>query len=88
MASDNVIRDLIDKTKIWLMDQIGKNFASKKRPSRSLKRLNLVGAGGVSAGRKKPHSFSVAEDGDDKASPPLPPPPVVVDDADEDSSSV
>jgi hypothetical protein len=72
------------------MVPIGKNFASKKKPSRLLKRLNLVGAGGVGAGRKKPLSFSIAEDSDDKASPPppLPPPPVVVDDADEDSGSV
>jgi len=98
LASDNVIRDLIDKTKIWLVDQIGKNFSSEKKPSRSLKRLNVAGG----AGRKKARSVPVATDVDDDASPPppplpsvddasppspSPPPPVVVDD-DDDSGSV
>ena len=96
LASDNVIRDLIDKTKIWLVDQIGKNFSSEKKPSRPLKRLNVAGG----AGRKKARSVPVATDVDDDASPPFPPlpsfddasppspsppPPVVVDD---DSGSV
>jgi hypothetical protein len=83
LASDNVIRDLIDKTKIWLVDQIGKNFSSEKKPSRPLKRLNVAGG----AGRKKARSVLVATDVDDDASPPPPPlpSPVVVDD---DSGSV
>jgi hypothetical protein len=97
LASDNVIRDLIDKTKIWLVDQIGKNFSSEKKPSRSLKRLNVA----AGAGRKKARSVPVAIDVDDASPPPLPlpsvddasppssspPPPVVVDDND-DSGSV
>jgi hypothetical protein len=98
LASDNVIRDLIDKTKIWLVDQIGKNFSSEKKPSRPLKRLNVAGG----AGRKKARSVPVATDVDDDASPPppplpsvddasppspSPPPPVVVGD-DDDSGSV
>jgi len=75
LASDNVIRDLIDKTKMWLVDQIGKNFSSEKKPSRPLKRLNVAGG----AGRKKARSVPVATDVDDDASPPPPPLPSVDD---------
>jgi hypothetical protein len=40
-GKDNVIRDLIEKTRIWLVDQIGKKFPSEKArqfPQKSCRR--------------------------------------------------
>jgi len=48
-GEDNVIRALIEKTRIWLVDQIGKKFPSEKH-NNSLKNLVISGGGGVGVG--------------------------------------
>jgi hypothetical protein len=64
LPSDHVVRDMIDKTKVWLVDQMGKHFPSK-RSNYLLKRWRtlepslqrLIGGGLAS----RPQALSVGD---------------------------
>jgi hypothetical protein len=45
-GKNNVIRDLIEKTRIWLVDQMGKKFPSEKHNGHFLSANPVVGRGG------------------------------------------
>jgi hypothetical protein len=88
-SSDNVIQDMIENTRIWLVDQIGKHFP-RERHGYLLKRWqkleplfqNLVnGLGGKKKVRSLPAVSSLVAPSAvaPSASPPSPPSPPIVD---------